>query len=348
MWSLRCDACRAWVLWGYRMLGLVGLLGAIMASLSMDAPSDEEDSRHGDDAAPETEGWGVSTAFMEDAPSVVDPPVTPADAGDGADEQDGLPQSNDSEDLPDPDLTLIGTESNDALLGQDGADSLAGAEGQDDLAGGAGRDVLAGGDGDDSLWGNEGNDTLTGDAGDDLLAGCEGDDRAAGGDGKDSVIGGTGDDELDGQAGDDLVDGGTGDDVLTGGTGADQLEGGAGNDTLSGGLAAEGDAEVDFLNGGYGDDELHLAASDFGNGGQGADRFVLQDFAPGQPVVQITDFDPAEDQLVVMYDATLHPAPELTVGSGGGATILMLDGVPLASLTNGAVLDVAAVQLQAA
>jgi hypothetical protein len=62
------------------MLGLVGLLGAIMASLSMDAPSDEEDSRHGDDAAPETEGWGVSTAFMEDAPSVVDPPVTPADA----------------------------------------------------------------------------------------------------------------------------------------------------------------------------------------------------------------------------------------------------------------------------
>jgi RTX calcium-binding nonapeptide repeat (4 copies) len=308
------------------MLGLVGLLGAIMASLSMDVPSDEEGSRDGEDAAPETEGWGVSTAFMEDEPIPVDPPLAPA----GADEQDGLPQSNDSQDLPDPDLTLMGNEGNDALQGQDGADSL------------------AGGDGDDSLWGNEGNDTLTGDAGDDALAGCEGDDSAVGGDGKDSVIGGTGDDELDGQAGDDLVDGGTGHDVLAGGTGADEVEGGAGNDTLSGGQGAEGDTDVDFLNGGYGDDELHLAASDFGNGGQGADSFVLQDFAPGQPVVQITDFDPAEDQLVVMYDATLHPAPELTVGSGGGATILMLDGVPLASLTNGAVLDVAAVQLQAA
>lgn len=330
------------------MLGLVGLLGVIMAGLSMDAPSDAADSPHGEDTSPETEGWGVSTAFMEDEPVPVDPPAAPEGTGDRADEQDGLPQSNDNEDMADPDLTLTGTESNDMLQGRGGADSLAGAEGQDGLAGGAGPDVLAGGDGDDSLWGNEGNDALTGDAGDDLLAGCEGDDSAAGGDGNDSVIGGTGDDELDGQAGNDLVDGGSGHDVLTGGTGADDLEGGAGNDTLFGGLAAEGDTAVDFLNGGYGDDELYLAAGDFGNGGQGADSFMLQDFAPGQPVVQITDFDPAEDQLVVMYDATLHPTPELTVGSGGGATILMLDGVPLASLTNGAALDLAAVQLQAA
>lgn len=330
------------------MLGLVGLLGVIMAGLSMDAPSDAADSPHGEDTSPETEGWSVSTAFMEDEPVPVDPPAAPEGAGDSADEQDGLPQSNDNEDMADPDLALTGTEGNDVLQGQDGADSLMGAGGQDGLAGDAGHDVLAGGDGEDSLWGNEGDDALTGDAGDDLLAGCEGDDRAAGGDGNDSVIGGTGDDELDGQAGNDLVDGGSGHDLLTGGTGADDLEGGAGNDTLFGGLAAEGDTAVDFLNGGHGDDELHLEAGDSGNGGQGADSFMLQDFAPGQPVVQITDFDPAEDQLVVMYDATLHPTPELTVGSGGGATILMLDGVPLASLTNGAALDLAAVQLQAA
>ncbi len=320
-----------------------------MASLSMDAPSDETDSSHDEDASRETEVWGVSTAFMEDEPAPVDPPATPEGAGGGADEGDGLPQSDDSADMADPDLALIGTEGNDALQGQDGADSLAGAAGDDGLIGGAGHDVLAGGDGDDSLWGNEGNDVLTGGAGDDLLAGCEGDDSAAGGDGNDSVVGGTGDDALDGKAGDDLVDGGSGNDVLTGGSGADDLEGGAGNDTLSGGLAAEGDGEADFLNGGHGDDDLYLEAGDFGNGGQGADTFTLQDFAPGQPVVQITDFDPAEDQLVVMYDASLHPAPELTLGpGGGGATILMLDGVPLASLTNGAALDLAAVQLQAA
>lgn len=180
------------------------------------------------------------------------------------------------------------------------------------------------------------------------MAGCEGDDSGFGGAGNDSVLGGTGEDVLEGQAGDDLVDGGSGNDVLNGGGGADDLEGGAGNDTLSGGLAAEADTEVDFLNGGYGDDHLRLGAGDFGNGGQGADTFALQDFAPGQTVVQITDFDPAEDQLVVMYDAVLHPAPQLTLGMGDGATILMLDGVPLASLTNGAAIDLTSVQLQAA
>lgn len=329
------------------MLGLVGLLGAIMASLAMDAPSEGQDSGEGGEPLAEAEGWGVSAAFMDDAPEAVTPALP--SGGDAAlAAQDDLPQSNDGADLPDPDLTLVGTGGDDVLQGQAGADRISGAEGRDGLMGGAGPDALAGGNGYDSLWGDEDNDDLSGDTGDDLLAGCEGDDSGFGGAGNDSVIGGTGADVLEGQAGDDLLDGGSGNDVLIGGTGADELEGGAGNDTLAGGSGAEADTEVDFLNGGYGDDHLQLAAGDFGNGGQGADTFALQDFAPGQPVVQITDFDPTEDQLVVMYDAALHPAPQLTLGSGSGATILMLDGVPLASLTNGAALDLAAVRLQAA
>lgn len=325
------------------MLGLVGLLGALIAGMSMDSLSVEQDGgREAEDSPPEDADWTVSTAFMDADPA--------GPANTGGTDPDGQPVSDDVPDTPDPDLSLSGGKGDDVLQGRGGADALIGAEGQDQLYGGEGQDVLAGGDGDDGLWGDAGGDALTGDAGDDLVAGCEGDDSARGDQGDDSVIGGTGDDSLAGQSGDDLVDGGTGRDALFGGDGADELEGGAGNDTLWGDGDGDGgpDAEPDFLNGGRGGDALHLGAGDYGNGGQGADAFTLQDFAPGKPVVQITDFDPAEDQLVVIYDAALHPDPQLTLGLGGGATLLMLDGVPLASLTNGAALDLATVRLQAA
>jgi hypothetical protein len=113
-------------------------------------------------------------------------------------------------------------------------------------------------------------------------------------------------------------------------------------------MPGEEDVEVDFLNGGSGDDLLLLGAGDYANGGEGSDAFALQDIQPGDPLVQITDFNPAQDELVVLYDANIHPNPELTLHEVSGASILMLDGVPLASLTNGAVIDLATVQLRAA
>lgn len=318
------------------MLGLLGLVGALLASLTVNGGTSDDSTgrREVEDAdvdRAEEEAWGVSTAFLDPAP--------PPDEG-----GDGIARSDDTPDAPDPDLLLSGTAGDDVLLGRAGQDSLSGTDGQDHLEGAAGDDSLAGGSGDDSLWGDLGDDWLTGEDGNDRLAGCEGDDTADGGAGQDSVLGGTGDDSLAGQAGDDLVDGGEGNDWLSGGDGADALEGSAGNDTLMNG----DDDSVDFLNGGQGDDSLHLGTGDYGNGGQGADLFTLQDFAPGAPLVQITDFDPAEDGLVVVYDAALHPDPQLTVNSGGGSTFLLLDGVPLASLTNGAALDLSLVQLQAA
>lgn len=321
------------------MLGILGLLGALVAGLAMDGQADDSETGREAEDAPESEveAWGVSTAFMDEAP--------PADP---QPEDEGLPTSDDIEDPADPDLALTGNEGDDVLIGKNGADTLVGAGGEDHLTGAGGADGMTGGAGDDTLWGHEGDDSLWGDDGQDSLAGCEGDDQIAGGAGDDTVQGGTGDDTLAGQAGEDLVDGSTGDDLLSGGDGADELEGGAGNDTIWGGFEAADDEDVDFLNGGLGDDMLHLGAGDYANGGTGADSFVMQDFAPGAPLVQITDFDPSEDQLVVMYDAELHPDPQLSVGNGNGATILMLDGVPVASLTNGAALNLAEIQLRAA
>lgn len=327
------------------MLGLMGLLGALLAGLSLDGSSDSTGaSQEAENATDPEEPWGVSTDFMAQS----DTSSAQGAEDSGGTEPDGQPVSNDTVVTPDPDLTLTGGQGADVLLGKAGHDDLAGAGGDDHLAAGAGGDALAGGDGDDSLWGDDGDDVLAGDLGNDVLAGCEGDDSAAGGAGADSVTGGAGHDSLAGGAGDDLVDGSDGNDLLTGGNGADELEGGAGDDSLSGGDGLAEDGDIDFLNGGLGADKLSLGAGDYGNGGQGADSFVLQDFAPGSPVVQITDFDPAEDSLVVLYDAALHPDPQLTLGIGGGATILMLDGVAVASLTNGASIDLSAVQLQAA
>lgn len=343
------------------MFGLLGLLGALVAGLSLDAmmqePSSEEDADDASEA--EDQAWGVSTEFME-------APEQHETSDHGGTEPDGQPKSDDLPDPADPDLVLSGSSEsdlleggsghdqisagagNDFLEGNAGEDSLSGGTGDDHASGGAGADWLAGGDGDDSLRGDEGNDVLTGEAGNDDLAGGEGDDRVSAGEGDDSAMGGTGDDWLVGGAGADTLLGGEGGDIVLGGDGADEVDGGAGNDTLWGSSGGEDDGSTDFVNGGEGDDALHLGAGDYGNGGAGADNFALQDFAPGSTPVQISDFDPAEDRLVVMYDAALHPDPQLTLQSGGGVTVLLLDGVPLASLTNGAALDLNAVLLQAA
>jgi RTX calcium-binding nonapeptide repeat (4 copies) len=92
-------------------------------------------------------------------------------------------------------------------------------------------------------------------------------------DGDDLLVGGAGGDTIQGGAGDDTLHGLAGDDSLAGGSGADQLYGGDGNDTLDGGTAPEG--RFDFLDGGAGDDQLHLNGATLAKGGQGADTFIF-------------------------------------------------------------------------
>ncbi|MBC7738602.1 MAG: calcium-binding protein, partial [Candidatus Saccharibacteria bacterium] len=190
-----------------------------------------------------------------------------------------------------------------------------------------------------------------GDAGADLLDG---------GSGSDAIIGGEGMDSLLGQAGNDALQGGAGADQLAGGFGADTLDGNDGNDTIwgdvaglslaEGGTGVSGPVQIDFLNGGAGDDVLHVGAGDYASGGTGADDFALHDIAPGQALMQIMDFNRDEDSLVMQYDASVHTAPQITVVTDPGspdATVL-LDGVPVAQVLGGAGLTAGDVALQAA
>lgn len=356
------------------MLGLFGLLGALFAGVVADSvmrigsvegdADDQPDDASGEDANVETQ-----SIFAMFGP--VDGGDASSDAQTAAVSQtayDGMPASNDLPVQADHDLTLSGTADADNLQGDGGNDQISGAAGGDFLGGRDGDDVLNGDDGDDHLYGGTGADVLGGGAGADVLHaeagndalhggdgadalfGHEGDDGLDGGAGNDSLLGGNGFDSLLGGAGDDVLDGGYGRDLLAGGDGADTVDGGEGSDTLWGQWPGGTDTAVDFLNGGGGDDLLMMGAGDYGNGGVGADVFGLLDIGPDDPPMQITDFNPAEDALVVLYDAVRHPDPQITLETDhdSGAIRLLLDGVTLANLTNSAGIDLGAITLRAA
>lgn len=335
------------------MLGLLGLLGAVFAGVMVDSLTTPDDTSEETDDHPDQaeSGAGDESNIFHMLSSRDASTSAPDSTTDDADnpEQDGVISSNDVVVAPPEDLWLNGDDLDNMLGGGGGDDLISGQAGDDALNGGAGDDSLTGDAGNDLLLGEAGNDSLDGGADDDSLHGCEGDDSLTGGAGADSLIGGAGDDSLHGDTGDDALDGGYGNDVLSGGAGSDTADGGAGDDTIWGhDRLSDDDDTPDFLNGQAGDDTLMLGAGDYGNGGEGADEFHLLDIGAGDPPVQITDFNPHEDSLVVMYDAAIHPDPQLTMETSASGTTLLLDGVPLANLQAVEDFDLGSITLQAA
>ena len=92
----------------------------------------------------------------------------------------------------------------------------------------------------------------------------------------------------------------------------------------------------DFLNGGDGADTLEIGAGDVATGGEGADLFLLGDWIDGTEAATLMDFDPAEDQLMVLYqDIPGQPDPELSIRASAvspGVVEILLDGEVLAEL----------------
>ena len=363
------------------MLGLLGLLGALGAGLALDAlfahPSSRSDE---DDSLPPEEDEADTAAQQGRGDFLID-----AGAEDGTDtqaeaepdpEQGAVASLQRSEDDPAhlqhgsgrADKLYGGDQQDDQrdrIRGHEGDDQIIGYGGNDTLYGGRGDDVLTGDDGDlhatgeDRLFGGRGADTLSGDDGDDRLVGGadadrlvggRGDDLLRGGYGTDTLMGGEGQDSLSGGKGDDWLEGGYGDDLLEGGRGSDTLDGSWGNDTLRGHVDGHDDGDVDFLNGGAGEDVLVAGAGDYLSGGDGADRFQLGDWLEQGDSARILDYDPAQDQIEVVYDPKAHPDPRLTLSPSGdqGDMALFLDGMPLAVVQNGAGLDLAAIRLTAA
>ncbi len=243
---------------------------------------------------------------------------------------------------------IDGSDRVDVANGYDGDDAMTGAEGDDELWGGPGADVLTGDAGNDTLHGGAGGDVLQGGDGDDRLFGHGDDDTLSGGAGDDSLVGSAGDDALDGGPGADALHGDLGDDVLRGGAAHDILFGGWGNDTLSG-FEDDPDTDgwsdtdaMDYLNGGGGDDLITVGAGDIVTGGAGSDTFLLGEWLSADHQAQILDFAPDQDTLMVVYDDSENPEPNVDLlpdPDDEGVQHVMLNGVAIATVNNAAGLN---------
>jgi hypothetical protein len=202
------------------------------------------------------------------------------------------------------DDTIRGSVENDFLLGYGGEDVIRGGEGGDQIEGGEGNDRLFGQWGEDTLHGGDGEDRMRGGRHDDELFGGSGDDTLLGGHGDDTLMGGQGGDSLIGGSGGDALHGYHGDDTLAGGRGEDALFGGLGNDVLfGGGQNGEDDGRQDYLNGADGDDTIHAGAHDVVTGGDGADQILFDTDSASDGAVEVMDFEPGTDSLVLLHDA---------------------------------------------
>jgi Ca2+-binding RTX toxin-like protein len=325
------------------MLALFGFLGIAGAGFLLDAflarnetSEDSEDDAHAPD---DREPRGTVGDLLQTVGRDVAAP--PPDAV-GTDENDKL--AGDA-----LDNQIDGRGGLDQILGREGDDRLSGGWGGDHLWGGSGRDDLTGGSGDDNLRGEGGADRIAGNAGDDQLSGENGRDTLSGGAGNDSLLGGSGDDRLTGQQGDDWLNGGFGNDRLVGGEGSDTLDGDFGDDHLIGHHDGPSEDKADFLNGGAGNDVIEPGSGDYANGGEGRDLFRLGGWIAAGEAAQVTDFDPEQDQIEVLYDPAAHPDAELTIEHDPetGAAHLLLDGRRLAVVQNGAALTTEAIRLTA-
>ncbi|MDG4650458.1 hypothetical protein P6F26_18600 [Roseibacterium sp. SDUM158017] len=213
----------------------------------------------------------------------------------------------------------------DALTGGIGGEAISASKAGDALFGGEGDDALRGRGGHDELHGEDGDDTLRGGGRADFLDGGDGDDRIYGGRGGDFAFGGAGDDSIRGGAGDDGLQGGPGADTLHGGAGDDVIDGTFAHGTLGFG-ALDRDAG-DLIDGGGGDDTILIGAGDTVGGGTGADSFLTGVYAAADDdAALVTDFDPGEDRIEVLYDPEETALPIVAVvdfADGSGASIVV-------------------------
>jgi Ca2+-binding RTX toxin-like protein len=173
---------------------------------------------------------------------------------------------------------------------------------------------------------------------------------------------------LVGSDGDDRIFGSSGADSLNGARGSDLLEGGGGNDTLFGdGGRVETFSfddevfeqrvviETDTLVGGAGDDDLMVWNGGVMTGGAGSDVFLTRlNFADPAIIAQfppavITDFDPAQDVLVLGPVGGVFPTPtdiQLRMLGDGTGTEVLVRGIVVARVIGGQSLTVADIQIE--
>lgn len=83
------------------------------------------------------------------------------------------------------------------------------------------------------------------------------------------------------------------------------------------------------------------SAGDGTTAGEGADDIVLGDWIAGQAPAELTDFDPAEDRIMVVWDTVADPDPEIEVATDPltpGLSRILVNGTELARVQGGGTL----------
>lgn len=193
-------------------------------------------------------------------------------------------------------------------------------------------DSLEGSDIDDSIYGYEGNDTILGNSGIDYLFGF---------DGNDHIDGGLDDDLLYGGFGDDTLLGNNGNDFLIDDFGSDFLDGGAGDDYLVGFVDPTlfpDTIEIDTLTGGAGADTFVLGYSHYSlNASVNPVTVSINGYAAGgdSDYALITDFNPAEDLILLSSSAEQHTLGASPVGSATDTGIFLAENNELVAVLQG-------------
>jgi len=128
----------------------------------------------------------------------------------------------------------------------------------------------------------------------------------------------------------ETIMGGAGNDVITGGETGFIVDGGPGDDTITALRDSRASAFYAQLDGGAGEDVITFGEHTVATGGEGADSFVITPELKGGPTPsQITDFDPAEDALVIQLHEGYSGAGELSlaVATYGYGSAILVDGI---------------------
>jgi Ca2+-binding RTX toxin-like protein len=249
-----------------------------------------------------------------------------------------------------------------ALLGLLGLGLIVGLNGDDDdnSFGSDEGTQEQGTNGDDLIDAADGNDTVFASDGDDVVLAGDGNDRVFGGDGDDLIVGEDGDDFLRGGSGDDLIFGSAGEDTINGDVGDDQIIGAdiidarglfdatenaiiAGIPLTDADIASFVDLdadtdEADVLNGGVGNDIIVAGSNDIVNTGTGSDIVNVGQWVNPDEPVQITDFNPFQDDIVYSYEGRTEPDVAFGEAEDGTAT-LVVDGRVVAFFENADLFD---------
>ncbi|GAA4215918.1 Ca2+-binding RTX toxin-like protein [Sagittula marina] len=185
--------------------------------------------------------------------------------------------------------------------------------------------------------------------------GTENADRMTGGDddedfyaweGDDTIFMGGGDDFYtpifeNEDAGDDFIRGGSGNDVIYSQIGSDTLRGDAGDDYLTA-RDLTGRGEPDMVYGGFGNDVVMGDDGDTLSGGEGADFFgIYLPTGDVDPVV-VSDFDAAEDDLMIYVETDVPQASvdyTVSVTEEDGDSVVSVDARTVARFSGVTGLD---------